>query len=214
MAMCRHKHVLPLLACFVDGANLWLVSPLMAKGSAFWLVRMVGRTGSSTPDQPCLPEAAIRVIIKGTLEGLTYLHGQKQIHRDIKAGNILIDESGCVKIGDFGVAGWMGDDLSRTDGKRDTFVGTPCWMAPEVMEHGKGYNERADVWSVGITAMELAMGKAPYATLAPMMVLMETLNKDPPTIDTYKASGVPVPRLSADFHRFVARCLVKDPTKR
>jgi len=117
-------------------------------------------------------------------------------------------------IGDFGVSGWMGDGVSRSDGRRDTFVGTPCWMAPEVMEQAKGYNERADIWSLGITALELAMGTAPYATLQPMQVLIETLNNPSPSLDTYKAAGKAVPKLSADFSRFVARCLTKDAAKR
>lgn len=117
-------------------------------------------------------------------------------------------------IGDFGVAGWMADGLSREDGRRDTFVGTPCWMAPEVMEQSKGYNERADIWSLGITALELTMGKAPYASLPPMQVLLETLNKDPPTLESYRSGDVEVPKMSADFHKFVARCLCRNPSKR
>ncbi|KAA0157535.1 hypothetical protein FNF29_00111 [Cafeteria roenbergensis] len=213
MALCHHENVLPLHAAFVSGSDLWLVSPLMSKGSAFWLVRMLNRD-SPTRTPPFIPEPAIKAIMSQALHGLAYLHSQKQIHRDIKAGNILIGAAGEVMIGDFGVAGWMADGLSREDGRRDTFVGTPCWMAPEVMEQSKGYNERADIWSLGITALELTMGKAPYASLPPMQVLLETLNKDPPTLESYRSGDVEVPKMSADFHKFVARCLCRNPTKR
>jgi hypothetical protein len=215
MAMCRHENVLPLLSCFVNDAELWLVSPLMDKGSAYHVLKQAGKLADpAVPDAPRIPEEAIRAVLLQTLEGLAYLHSQKQIHRDIKAGNILLNSKCEVKIGDFGVAGWMNDDLSREDGRRDTFVGTPCWMAPEVMEQTKGYNERADIWSLGITALELATGKAPYASLPPMQVLMQTLNHEPPSLQTYKDAGAAVPRLSADFVRFVRMCLTKDPSKR
>lgn len=214
MALCRHDNVLALLACFVCDTELWLVMPLMDKGSCHHIIRTRRRLGLADDANPGLPEAAVRAILAQLLEALAYLHAQKQIHRDVKAGNILLSTGGAVKIADFGVAGWLHENITREDGRRDTFVGTPCWMAPEVMEQTNGYNERADIWSVGITALELATGSAPYADLPPMHVLLKTLNEPPPTLATYTTLGKPAPRLSADFSRFVARCLVKDPARR
>lgn len=162
-----------------------------------------------------MQEEWIQVILKETLQGLHYLHESKQIHRDVKAGNILVNSDGDIKLADFGVAGWMSDGTARGDGQRETFVGTPCWMAPEVMEQSKGYNERADIWSLGITAFELARGYAPYSKYAPMQVLIKTLREPPPTLESYEnSSGKEVPKFSAKFKNFVARCLVKDPKNR
>ncbi|KAE8691639.1 glucan endo-1,3-beta-glucosidase 13-like [Hibiscus syriacus] len=116
------------------------------------------------------------------------------------AGNILIDTDGAVKLADFGVSACMFDSGDRQR-SRNTFVGTPCWMAPEVMHQLHGYDFKADIWSFGITALELAHGHAPFSKYPPMKVLLMTLQNSPPGLDYER------------IREMVATCLAKDPKK-
>mmetsp|Transcript_7085 Transcript_7085/g.10602 ORF Transcript_7085/g.10602 Transcript_7085/m.10602 type:complete len:408 (+) Transcript_7085:119-1342(+) len=210
MRLCAHPNVVRCFASFVHKNELWLVMQFMDKGSCFHVMDVAKRKGFN----PGMREDWIAYILKETLSGLNYFHQDGQIHRDIKAGNILLSSDGSVQLADFGVAGWLiGYGKRRSTVK--TFVGTPCWMAPEVMEQGEGYNQRADIWSLGITALELAKGFAPYAKLDPMKVLLMTIEQDPPGLKSYRDDKQPTGEpFTRSFKEFVRLCLQKDPKKR
>lgn len=113
-----------------------------------------------------LNECEISCILLSTLRGLHYLHENRKIHRDIKAGNILLDHKGNAKLADFGVSA----QLLNTLACKDSCIGTPFWMSPEVIKHSK-YNQKTDIWSLGITAIELAEGEPPYSHLHPFRAM-------------------------------------------
>ncbi|GAV68718.1 Pkinase domain-containing protein [Cephalotus follicularis] len=200
MSLIDHPNVIRAYCSFVVERNLWVVMPFMAEGSCLHLMKIAYPDG--------FEEAAIASILKETLKALEYLHRQGHIHRDVKAGNILLDTNGVVKLADFGVSACMFDTGDRQRA-RNTFVGTPCWMAPEVLQPGSGYNFKADIWSFGITALELAHGHAPFSKYPPMKVLLMTIQNAPPGLDYDRDK-----KFSKSFKEMVAMCLVKDPTKR
>jgi serine/threonine-protein kinase OSR1/STK39 len=117
MKMSRHENVLDLYCCFVVKSDLWLVMPLMDKGSCYYLLRCMKRMGRIADGQG-LSEDVVATIMRELLQGLDYIHAQGQIHRDIKAGNVLLNSEGRVAIADFGVAGWMSETGERGEGAR------------------------------------------------------------------------------------------------
>ncbi|KAL1189837.1 Serine/threonine-protein kinase BLUS1 [Cardamine amara subsp. amara] len=200
MSLIDHPNLLKSHCSFIDGSSLWIVMPYMSGGSCFHLMKSVHPEGLEQP--------IIATLLREVLKALVYLHRQGHIHRDVKAGNILIHSKGVVKLGDFGVSACMFDsgDRMRT---RNTFVGTPCWMAPEVMQQADGYDFKADIWSFGITALELAHGHAPFSKFPPMKVLLMTLQNAPPRLDHERDK-----KFSKSFKELIAACLVKDPKRR
>jgi len=193
--LLQNPNILSSRATFIYKQDLWLVFEIMEAGSMDKIIQ--AKYPNGIKDQ-----TLIATILKETLQGIKYLHQNNQIHRDIKAGNILIGADGSVKISDFGVATQL-----KGRKKRNTFIGSPCWMAPEVLEETNGYDSKADIWSLGITALELAEGRPPNADLCTMKLLLKTLNEEPPKLcdESY---------WDENFHELVAACLVKDPAER
>ncbi|XP_052181101.1 serine/threonine-protein kinase BLUS1-like [Diospyros lotus] len=200
MVLFDHVNVLKSHCSFVSDHEIWVVMPYMAMGSCSHILK------SAYPDG--LEEVAIATVLREVLKGLEYLHDEGHIHRDVKAGNILIDARGGVKLSDFGVSACLFDSGNRQR-TRNTFAGTPCWMAPEVVEQLHGYDFKADIWSFGITAIELAHGHPPFSNYPPMKVLLMTLQNAPPGLDYERDK-----KFSKSFKQMIASCLVKDPSKR
>eukprot|EP00823_Brevimastigomonas_motovehiculus_P005961 TRINITY_DN4641_c0_g1_i1.p1 TRINITY_DN4641_c0_g1~~TRINITY_DN4641_c0_g1_i1.p1 ORF type:complete len:785 (+),score=255.93 TRINITY_DN4641_c0_g1_i1:107-2461(+) len=174
----------------VLGTKLWIIMEFVDGGS------ILDRAQESPLD-----EKEISAITKEILEGLKYLHNEGKIHRDIKAANILICKSGQVKLADFGAA----QQLTNTMSKCSTFVGSPYWMAPEVLAQNK-YDGKADVWSLGITCYEMALGHPPHHKVLPIRLINMIVQSPPPALP----KGI----YSADFEDFVGKCLIKDPKDR
>ncbi|KAG0340815.1 hypothetical protein BG004_006269 [Podila humilis] len=187
MALCKHANVLRVNGAFVADSKLYIVTPYLSAGSCLDIMK------TAYPDG--FDEISIATILKQALQ-------------DVKAGNLLVDDDGSVLLGDFGVSSSLMENGDRR-GMRKTFVGTPCWMAPEVMEQA-GYDYKADIWSFGITAIELATGHAPFAKYPPIKVLMLTLSNDPPTLDRESTKH----RYSKLLKEMIDCCLQKDPTRR
>lgn len=202
MSMLSHPNLVKYYCSFVNEASLWVVMPYLAGGSALNLMKWSHPGGFEEPVIAC--------IVKAALKALDYFHRNGNIHRDIKAGNILVDENGAVKLADFGVSAscWGSGGRPRS---HQTFVGTPCWMAPEVMEQENGYDFHADIWSLGITVLELCHGHAPFSKFPPMKVLLMTLQNPAPTLEEQPEDGR---HFSRALREFVSLCLQKDPSKR
>ncbi|EGC32324.1 hypothetical protein DICPUDRAFT_57173, partial [Dictyostelium purpureum] len=197
MSLCHHPNVVAYHTSFVQNESLWVIMDFLSAGSCSDIMRFSFPNG--------FEEHVIATILKESLKAICYFHKTGRIHRDIKSGNILIDSNGNIQLSDFGVSATLVDTGETS---RNTFVGTPCWMAPEIMEQ-VNYDYAVDIWSFGITALELARGKAPFSDYPPMKVLLLTLQNPPPSLDADGES-----KWSHSFKDMVERCLQKDPAKR
>merc|ERR1719334_2827874 len=186
------RNVTQYIESFVKGNHLWIIMEYLGGGSVRDVIVSKGETG--------LEEVYIAIILKEVLHGLKYMHSLGKIHRDIKSANILLASNGDVKLADFGVVGQLTDDQK----KRVTVVGTPYWMAPEVIS-GKPYGNLADIWSLGITAIEMAKGRPPLSNLEAMKVLFLIPDRPPPILRG---------NFSEDLKDFVDLCLQKIPEDR
>lgn len=193
MQQCDSPWVVKYYGSYFKNTDLWIVMEYCGAGSVSDIMRLRKKT---------LTEDEIATILCDTLKGLEYLHLRRKIHRDIKAGNILLNTEGHAKLADFGVAGQLTDTMA----KRNTVIGTPFWMAPEVIQE-IGYDCVADIWSLGITALEMAEGKPPYGDIHPMRAIFMIPTKPPPSFREPD-------QWSSEFIDFVSRCLVKNPEER
>lgn len=193
MQQCDSPYVVKYYGSYFKNTDLWIIMEYCGAGSVSDIIRLRKKT---------LTECEIATILSDALKGLEYLHSNRKIHRDIKAGNILLNTDGHAKLADFGVAG----QLTETISKRNTVIGSPFWMAPEIILE-IGYDCVADIWSIGITALEMAEGKPPYADIHPMRAVFMIPTKPPPSFRDPD-------RWSAEFIDFVSVCLVKNPCDR
>uniref|UniRef100_A0A452QJ28 non-specific serine/threonine protein kinase n=1 Tax=Ursus americanus TaxID=9643 RepID=A0A452QJ28_URSAM len=194
---CRHANIVAYHGSYLWLQKFWICMEFCGAGSLQDIYQVTG----------ALSELQISYVCREVLQGLAYLHSQKKIHRDIKGANILINDAGEVRLADFGISAQIGATLAR----RLSFIGTPYWMAPEVAAVALkgGYNELCDIWSLGITAIELAELQPPLFDVHPLRVLflMTKSGYQPPRL---KEKG----KWSAAFHNFVKVTLTKNPKKR
>lgn len=201
LSKLRHINIIQYIESFVQDYNMFIVMDYCGGGACSELLKYYKR----------LNESIVAYIIKGVLGGLNYLHTHDVVHRDIKAANILLTETGVIKLADFGVS----TELTLTTNKKHTFVGTPFWMAPEVITRGSaygkvkkldGYDYKADIWSMGITTIELVNGAPPLAEHEPLKILFEIPKKKPPILRGSK--------YGENIKDFVKYCLIMEPEKR
>ncbi|KAM8859662.1 STE20-like serine/threonine-protein kinase isoform 2-T2 [Spinachia spinachia] len=198
LASCDHHHIVKLLDAFYFDGKLWILIEFCAGGAVDAIMLELERP---------LTEPQIRVVCRQTLEALSYLHENKVIHRDLKAGNILLSLNGEVKLADFGVSA----KNTKTFQRRDSFIGTPYWMAPEVVmcetSKDRPYDYKADIWSLGVTLIELAQIEPPNHEMNPMRVLLKIAKSEPPTL-------MHPSRWSPEFNDFLRRALDKNVDNR
>ncbi|XP_068626497.1 myosin-IIIb-like isoform X2 [Battus philenor] len=181
--------------------QIWFVMELCTGGSVTDLCAGMRSRGNN------ITEPQLAYVLRGTVRALTHLHAHRCMHRDVKGHNILLTENAEVKLVDFGVS----SHLAATAARRNTSVGTPYWMAPEVIaceqQLDQSYDCRCDVWSVGITAIELAEGEPPLSGLHPMRALFQIPRNPPPSLTH--------PELfSSQLSGFISECLIKDMSQR
>lgn len=191
-SLSKHDNIVRYIETYIHSRHLWIVLEFVHGGP---LTDVLGPSVN-------FPEACVAYVCKCVLMGLAYMHRSHRLHRDIKSDNIMVDFSGAVKIADFGFA--VG--LTEEEDKRRSVVGTPYWMAPELIR-GMEYDDRVDVWSLGITALEMADGEPPWLHEPPLRALL--------LITTEGTPGVRHPtRWSSAFKHFLKCCLHLNASKR
>jgi serine/threonine kinase 3 len=193
LKQCDSPYILKYYSSYIKNNTIWIVLEFCDGGSILDIMRITNKFYT---------EKEIASIIKMVLKGLQFLHAQRKIHRDIKAGNILLTDEGVAKLGDFGVSAQLTNSISKKVSK----IGTPYWMSPEVISQ-KSYDSKCDIWSLGITCIEMAEGEPPYSEVRTFLVMKKILNNPP--------KGLTNPSLwSNDFNDFVQKCLIFNPAQR
>jgi len=189
-----HKNIVAYKDSFRVDSQLWVVMEYMGGGCLTEILEQF--------DYCQMNEGHIAWVCKETLKGLKYIHSLHRIHRDIKSDNMLLSSKGDVKIADFGYAA----QLTQKKDRRNTIVGTPYWMAPELIR-GQNYDTKVDIWSLGIMIMEMAEGEPPYMEFPPLRALFLITTKGIPDLKEPE-------KWTKEFRDFVGKALEKDPEKR
>ncbi|KZV63027.1 kinase-like protein [Peniophora sp. CONT] len=179
---------------YLDGPRLWIVMELAQGGSVYQLMKAgPGNT---------VEEKYVVILVREVLVGLAYLHKMGVIHRDIKSANVLVTAQGKVMICDFGVSAL----LATTSSKRNTFIGTLNWMAPEVVQAVPNYDTKADIWSLGIMIYEMIKGQPPHSNVSQERIIQLIPRAKPPRLIVGEGSK--------DLLDFIPLCLAEKPGDR
>lgn len=190
LANMKHPNIVEYHGSFInDSGELWIIMEYLNGGSCRDILDL----------KILFPEDCVIYVLQQLFLALKYVHSDMRVHRDIKAANMMLHSSGTMKLVDFGVAAQMSHRATK-----HTFVGTPFWIAPEVIK-GFGYNHKADIWSAGITIIELLTGSPPYVELDPLKVLHLIPKAKPPTLEGSHSKAI---------KELTAKCLVKDAKDR
>eukprot|EP01102_Stenamoeba_stenopodia_P003992 TRINITY_DN14124_c0_g1_i1.p1 TRINITY_DN14124_c0_g1~~TRINITY_DN14124_c0_g1_i1.p1 ORF type:complete len:948 (-),score=229.86 TRINITY_DN14124_c0_g1_i1:61-2904(-) len=189
---CRDQNIVQYYGSILQGSNIWILMDYCGAGSTLDIIKKHKKN---------FTEKQISAVMYYVLKGLIYLHGRGTIHRDLKSANILLTDEADVKIADFGVSSQLGNAQ-----KAQTVVGTPLFMSPEVM-NGESYDERADIWSLGITAIEMADGEPPYFKENLMRAMLLIATEAPPSLKNPAD-------WSESFLNFIHTCLQRESAKR
>ena len=193
LSQCNNQYIVHYYGSYIKGHQIWIILEFCDGGSLYELIKILPRN---------LNEEEIASLIYMILKGLLFLHENKKIHRDVKSENILLTHEGIAKLADFGVS----TQLMHSFSKKITKIGTPFYMSPEVIMQNK-YDYKCDIWSLGITSIEMAEGEPPFSKVKGYWVLKKIITHPPKGLKNKE-------KWSKEFNDFVEKCLVYEPEKR
>ena len=193
LSQCNNQYIVRYYGSYIKGHQIWIILEFCDGGSLYELIKILPRN---------LNEEEIASFIFMILKGLLFLHENKKIHRDVKTENMLLTHDGIAKLADFGVS----TQLMHSFSKKITKIGTPFYMSPEVIMQNK-YDYKCDIWSLGITSIEMAEGEPPFAKVKGYWVLKKIITHPPKGLKNKE-------KWSKEFNDFVEKCLTYEPEKR